>query len=107
MTEEEQAELQAEHQAQDDALIDKAIGELLNSEHGRRFLWSALGLGGLFSNSFTVGDQYATAFHLGEQNVAQQVLSRVASLYPEGWFNLQKEMNGVRHRRDNQLRGND
>ena len=64
MTEDAQRELQLEHQKEDDALIDRAIKDLLDSESGRRFFWSALGLGGLFNNAFIAGDGAGTAFRL-------------------------------------------
>lgn len=99
-----EGKIRAEHEREDAALVEKALLGLLETVEGRRFLWMVVGLGRLFVNAFDT-DAARMAFRLGEQNVAQQILLRIAELSPEGWYTVQKEMNDVRKRRERQLAG--
>ena len=88
--------LEEKWELEDTMMIDATIKALLENNEGKRFLWWLLKLGNLFHNAYVSGDSHATAFRLGEQNVMQQILGKISVLSPEGWFNLQKEMEDVR-----------
>ena len=91
--------LDEQFQEEDNLQIDEGIRELLASPNGRYFIWWMLELTHIFQNAFGESAK-RTAFLLGEQNIGQHLLARIASLSPQGWFELEKEMNDVRRRRD-------
>ena len=88
-----------------DAQIDKGIRDALETRAGRRMLWWALGISRAIGNSPFAIDPHVTAFNCGEQNVGNQLLSRIMEVNPDGFLVMQKEQ--LNEYRERQARSDD
>ena len=84
---------------------EHALGELLESVHGRRFLWWLLEITGPLRTQFNAESERATVFNLGQQNVGLQLLSRITEKYPQKYLTMLEEMHNVREQRTNAVNG--
>lgn len=72
------------------AEVDRALGELFGTHHGRRALWWLLQIGKVGTQPFQL-DPHATAFNCGELNVGNQILARLIEVNPIGYAEMQME----------------
>lgn len=71
-------------------MVDNGLRDALDSIAGREFIWWLLRLCGM--GTLPMGkDQFETYFHLGELNVGQQLLARIAEINPLAYALMQKE----------------
>lgn len=70
--------------------VDRALGDLFKTPHGRRALWWLLQIGKVGTQPFQL-DPHATAFQCGELNVGQQLLARLVEVNPIGYAEMQME----------------
>ena len=69
---------------------DQDIENIMNTESGRRFIWSLLEETKVFASSFT-GDNNSTNFNEGQRNAGLRVFSRVMAVCPDMWLVMAKE----------------
>ena len=65
------------------------VKQLLNSPHGRRFVWRYLGICGVFRSSFTGNSE--TFFNEGQRNIGLQLLGDVNRANPEAYVTMLRE----------------
>lgn len=63
---------------------------VMNSEQGRRVIWSILERGKVFSPCFA-GDSHLTAFNEGQRNMALALFQRVMAHCPEQYLKMAAE----------------
>ncbi|HFF8853432.1 hypothetical protein SBU32_06870 [Klebsiella pneumoniae] len=67
---------------------------VMDSEQGRRVVWSLLEKGQVFGSCFNV-DPHITAFNEGQRNLALALFQRVMAHCPEQYLKMAAEANGV------------
>jgi len=65
------------------------LASVLDTKHGRRFIWRFLGECGVFKSSFTGNSQ--TFFNEGQRNVGLKLLSEIDEAAPEAYMIMRKE----------------
>lgn len=83
------AELDAKQQLLAQRDIDD-IKFVMNSEQGRRVIWSILERGKVFSPCFA-GDSHLTAFNEGQRNLALALFQRVMAHCPDQYLKMAAE----------------
>ncbi|EMF20571.1 hypothetical protein [Citrobacter freundii] len=83
------AELDAKQQILAQRDIDD-IKFVMNSEQGRRVIWSQLEKGQVFGACFSV-DPHITAFNEGQRNLALVLLQRVMAHCPDQYLKMAAE----------------
>ncbi|EHJ8929167.1 hypothetical protein KJB16_002604 [Salmonella enterica] len=83
------AELDAKQQLLAQRDIDD-IKFVMNSEQGRRVIWSLLERGKVFSPCFS-GDSHLTAFNEGQRNLALALFQRVMANCPDQYLKMAAE----------------
>lgn len=83
------AEQEVKHQLMAQRDIDD-IKFVMDSEKGRRVVWSLLEQGSVFAPCFTT-DPYATAFKEGQRNLALSLFQRVMAHCPDQYLKMAKE----------------
>lgn len=87
--EERKSELEAEQQILAQRDIED-IQFVMNSEKGRRVVWSMLEKGQVFGACFNV-DPHITAFNEGQRNLALLLLHRVMAHCPDHYLKMAAE----------------
>jgi hypothetical protein len=87
---------------QDRQIVDFVYAELLKTVQGRKFLFDQLALCKVGQQPFT-SNALSMSFNCGELNVGQQILTRILSVDPDGWVQMQKEANDVYRERTDSL----
>ncbi|EKT4325756.1 TPA: hypothetical protein NQS76_000110 [Klebsiella pneumoniae] len=67
---------------------------VMDSDQGRRVVWSLLEKGQVFGSCFNV-DPHITAFNEGQRNLALALFQRVMAHCPEQYLKMAAEANGV------------
>lgn len=100
------AEAQAREQQRfaeyDEAQINRAMLELLETEQGQKFLWWLLQIGQYGMQPFAA-DPLKTAFNCGELNIGNQVMLRICEVNPTGFAQLQENRKQENERRSEHL----
>ncbi|MCM7687625.1 hypothetical protein M8S61_08215 [Enterobacter asburiae] len=87
--EERKAELEAKQQILSQRDIDD-IKFVMDSEQGRRVVWSLLEKGQVFGTCFNV-EPYITAFNEGQRNLALVLFQRVMAHCPDQYLKMAAE----------------
>lgn len=73
---------------------------LMTNPAGRSWMWRFLGRCHSFSTPFT-GDNNATNFQCGEQNIGLELISDLTRACPDQFIFMMREAHDVEHRHDN------
>ncbi|EOZ5275766.1 hypothetical protein ACQSIR_003410 [Escherichia coli] len=93
MTDFDDDSLKAEKAAKQELLAQRDIEDIqfvMNSEKGRRVVWSMLEKGQVFGACFNV-DPHITAFNEGQRNLALLLLQRVMAHCPDQYLKMAAE----------------
>ncbi|HEE0039855.1 TPA: hypothetical protein R8G25_000409 [Citrobacter freundii] len=93
MTDIEEEELRIQNERKKHDLAQRDIDDIkfvMNSEQGRRVVWSILERGKVFSPCFA-GDSHLTAFNEGQRNMALALFQRVMAHCPEQYLKMAAE----------------
>ncbi|WP_436879451.1 hypothetical protein [Escherichia coli] len=93
MTDFDDDSLKAEKAAKQKLLAQREIDDIqfvMNSEKGRRVVWSMLEKGQVFGACFNV-DPHITAFNEGQRNLALLLLQRVMAHCPDQYLKMAAE----------------
>lgn len=93
MTDFDDDSLKAEKAAKQELLAQRDIEDIqfvMNSEKGRRVVWSMLEKGQVFGACFNV-DPHITAFNEGQRNLALLLLQRVMEHCPDQYLKMAAE----------------
>lgn len=93
MTDFDDDSLKAEKAAKQEFLAQRDIDDIqfvMNSEKGRRVVWSMLEKGQVFGACFNV-DPHITAFNEGQRNLALLLLQRVMAHCPDQYLKMASE----------------
>lgn len=96
MTDFDEEVLREKHAAKQEFLAQRDIDDIrsvMDSEHGRRVVWSLLEKGQVFGACFNV-DPYITAFNEGQRNLALVLLQRVMVNCPDQYLKMAAEAHG-------------
>lgn len=83
-TQEEKAERRRNRELSD-------LVKILQIPEGRRFLWRAMGQGGIFLDPYVQGDSYATTYNSGRKSVSLWALREVMAADPNAFTRMQRE----------------
>lgn len=73
-----------------EALINRAIAEIADTDYGRKFLWWLLEIGQVNQQPF-VSNALNTAFNCGELNVGNKILAKITEVDPAIYVRMQVE----------------
>ncbi|EMB5520812.1 hypothetical protein U7Q95_003392 [Escherichia coli] len=93
MTDFDDDSLKAEKAAKQEFLAQRDIDDIqfvMNSEKGRRVVWSLLEKGQVFGACFNV-DPHITAFNEGQRNLALMLFQRVMAHCPDQYLKMATE----------------
>lgn len=93
MTDFDDDSLKAEKAAKQDFLAQRDIDDIqfvMNSEKGRRVVWSLLEKGQVFGACFNA-DPHITAFNEGQRNLALMLFQRVMAHCPDQYLKMAAE----------------
>ena len=93
MTDFDDDSLKAEKSAKQEFLAQRDIDDIqfvMNSENGRRVIWSLLEKGQVFGACFNV-DPQITAFNEGQRNLALMLFQRVMAHCPNQYLKMADE----------------
>ena len=93
MTDFDDDSLKAEKAAKQEFLAQRDIEDIqfvMNSEKGRRVVWSMLEKGQVFGACFNV-DPHITAFNEGQRNLALMLFQRVMAHCPDQYLKMANE----------------
>lgn len=93
MTDFDDDSLKAEKAAKQKLLAQREIDDIqfvMNSEKGRRVVWSLLEKGQVFGACFNV-DPHITAFNEGQRNLALMLFQRVMAHCPDQYLKMAAE----------------
>lgn len=65
------------------------VKKILETDHGRRFMWRYLGLAGVFQTSFTGNS--TTFFNEGKRDIGLKMLADVTEAKPDAYIQMANE----------------